>query len=129
MSRKGVGRRPPYDPDEPSFDAGIGAETPVKRAERRPAVAAEGRCLMGADPHRVINAMVRVDSELSSFGRFSRSVTVWEMDIETLKLIAGAMNPDFDLEEIELIEPQCLGRPVRVVERPGVRLVITVVES
>lgn len=82
---------------------------------------------MSGDPMEVISAMIRADSELSSFARFSRPI-VWEMDLETLKLIAGAMNPDFDLEEIELIEPQCLGRPVRVVECPGVRLVITVVD-
>lgn len=73
----------------------------------------------------MISAMLRTDSQVRPP---LRSAAAWEMDLDTLKLIAGALNPDFDLEEIELIEPQCLGLRVRVVDRPGVCLVITVVE-
>lgn len=76
---------------------------------------------------KIISAMLRYYGLLHPSQRYNRAVA-WEMDLDTLKLIAGALTPEFDVEEIELIEPQCLGLRVHVVDRPGVRLVITVVD-
>jgi hypothetical protein len=77
------------------------------------------------------NGLIVADAMINAYRmlpRALRDVTVWEMDIETLRMIAVTMNPDFDVEEIELHEVRCFGMRVRVTDRPGVRLVFAVIE-
>jgi hypothetical protein len=82
---------------------------------------------MSADLLGTVSAMLRCHSMLHPDHRYSRAAA-WEMDLATVGLIGKAMNPKFDAETACLDEIQCLGLRVEVVERPGVRLVLTVAE-
>jgi hypothetical protein len=84
---------------------------------------------MSADPFRVHHGMLRTYALLHPAHRSGRGVA-WEMDLDSFEALArelrSAAGVTADLDGIEI---QCLGIRVTVVERPGVRLVLTAVEA
>lgn len=75
----------------------------------------------------IVSAMVSADSRLDPF---SRASAAWEMDLASADALVKVMGgPGLDIGDVDAGSIQCLGLPVRIVEQPGVRLVITVVPS
>ena len=76
-----------------------------------------------------VSRMLQLESMLRWHGAYTAPVA-WEMDRPNAESLArGLGGPGIDLDDIDAGSLQCLGVPVTIVERPGIRLVFTVTES
>ena len=84
---------------------------------------------MNIDAYGVIGRMLRVYALLHPSMPSSRDLT-WEMDLDTFDALYMALpSRGSSAVSVDGTEMQCLGiRVSTIVERPGVRLVLTVIE-
>lgn len=75
---------------------------------------------------KAVSAMLELESMLRWHGAYTAPVA-WEMDQGSADALTRASGAK-PAPPVPGIEAQCLGIPVTIVERPGIRLVFTVTE-
>lgn len=84
---------------------------------------------MSADIGRAVHTMVRLYDMLQRNFYIDSADAAWEMDEASADALLRAFGSPAPRPDVgDGVEPQCLGIPVMIVERPGIRLVFTVTD-